>query len=199
MAQISLYFQTQLENKVSLLPDQMNSQMDTHLLKNLESKVKGKVTKDGIILKINRLIDYQPGIIPGSNFAGTAVYDVKYECLICSPTNNLNIICVVENIVKGFLIAKNGPVILIVQYNNINSDKFGIVSGNITYTSNNNPIQKGDYIKVSVININSNIDENKIMAMCKLLDLATKDEITTFENDQMLILDGNENDSQEFI
>ncbi|AGC01981.1 putative DNA-directed RNA polymerase subunit [Acanthamoeba polyphaga moumouvirus] len=198
MAQISLYYQTQLENKVSLLPDQMDSEMDEHLLRNLESKVKGKVTKDGIVLKINRLISYEPGIIPKSNFASTAVYDVKFECLVCSPTINLTIICVVENIIKGYLIAKNGPVTVIIMYNNINNDKFTIVSGNVVYNNNKTAIQKGDYIKVSVVNINSSIDENKILTMCKLIDFATKEEISSFDNDQALIM-GDDNNTQEFI
>lgn len=199
MAQNSLYFLTQLEDKVSLLPNQMDSNMDDYLLKNLEAKVKGRVTKDGIVLKISRIINYDYGMILKNNFSGTAVYNVKYECLVCSPTKNLNIVCVIENIVKGYIIGKNGPIVIAVPYNNIDAQKFQLSNGQVIYKSNNQPIEKGNYIKVSVININNNLGEKKIMTIAKLLDLATDNDIKMYEDDQAVALNNELDDRQEFI
>lgn len=199
MAQQSLYFQTKLEDKVSLLPSQMVGNMENYLLQNLEAKVKDKVTEHGIVLKVNRIIEYDYGIISKNNFSGTAIYRVKYECLICSPVKNLSIVCLVENIVKGYIIAKNGPVIVAIPFNNIDSDKFQLTNGNIVYKNNSNNIQKGDYVKVSIINIKTNLNEKKITTIAKLLDMATNDEIKSYENDQLLIVNGDIDDGQEFI
>ncbi|BCS83179.1 putative DNA-directed RNA polymerase subunit [Cotonvirus japonicus] len=199
MAQQNLYYQTELQDSVSLLPNQMDSNIDEYLLKNLEAKVKGKITKDGIVLKINRIIDYDNGIITKTNFAGTAVYNVSYECLICSPTKNLSVICVVENIIKGYIICVNGPVIIAILFNNIDTQKFKLDNGNVVYLHNEKPIEKGDYVKVSIINIKNNLNEKRITAISKLLDLASNDEIKLFKEDQIIAVNGEINTNKEFI
>jgi len=199
MAQISLYYQTLLETKVSLLPEQINGNMDDHLLANLKAKIEKRVIDNGIVLKINRLIDYDYGMIDKTNFLGTVVYTVKYECFICSPTKNLEIICVLSNIVKGYLICQNGPIVIAIQFNNIDKQKFERNGNNIIHIKNKTPVKKGDHLKVSVISINNNLGEQKITTMCKLLNLADKAEIKRFENDQLLVTNGTIDDDQEFI
>ena len=198
MAQ-SLYYQTQLNNKVSLLPQQITADLDRHLLENLKMKVQKKSTEHGIILNINKLIDYDYGMIDKANFMGTTVYNVTYECFVCSPTKDLEIICVLENIIKGYLIAKNGPVIVAIQFNNIDTQKFEIVESTIIYTKDRKEIKKGDYLKVSVIAVNNNLGEQNIVTICKLLDLANKDEIKRFKDEQYLVTNGSADDSKEFI
>jgi DNA-directed RNA polymerase subunit E'/Rpb7 len=199
MAQISLYYRTQLETKVSLLPEEITADMDDHILKNLRAKIEGKSIDNGIVLKIYRLISYDYGIIDKSNFMGTTVYPVKYECFICSPTKKLEIVCVLENNIKGYLIARNGPVIIAIQFNNIDTQKFEISGGNIIYNKTKKPIEKGDYIKVSIIGINNNLGEKNIVTMCKLLNLASKEEIKAYQQDQLMVTNGSEDDNKEFI
>jgi DNA-directed RNA polymerase subunit E'/Rpb7 len=199
MAQISLYYRTQLEEKVSLLPEQIDGNMDDHILENLKAKIQGKTIDNGIVLKINRLIDYNYGMIDKANFMGTTVFSVKYECFICSPTKDLEIICMLDNIIKGYLIAKNGPVIAVIQFNNIDIQKFEISGSTIISSKTKIPIEKGNYLKVSIISININLGEKTIVTMCKLLSLASKDEIQLYEKDQLLVTDGNSDDNKEFI
>lgn len=199
MAQISLYYRTQLETKVSLLPEQIDGNMDEHILKNLKAKIEGKSIDNGIVLKINRLIDYNYGMIDKANFMGTTVYSVKYECFICSPSKDLEIICVLENIVKGYLIARNGPIMVAIQFNNIDTHRFEINENTIFVSKTKVPVQKGDYLKVAIINIKNNLGERNIMTMCKLVNLATKDEIRSFKEDILLATDGSADDNKEFI
>ena len=199
MAQISLYYRTQLDTKVSLFPEQIDGNMDDHILENLKAKIEGKSIDNGIVLKINRLINYDYGMIDKINFMSTAVFFVKYECFICSPTKDLEIVCILENIVKGFLIARNGPVIVAIQFNNIDTRRFEISGNNIIYTKTKKPIEKNDHLKVSVISINNNLGEKDIVTMCKLINLANKDEIQSYEQDQLLVTGGNEEDNKEFI
>ena len=199
MAQIGLYYRTQLETKISLLPEQIDGDIDNHLLKNLKAKIEGKTNENGIVLKINRLIDYSNGMIDKINSMGSTVFPIKYECFICSPTKDLEMICILENIVKGYLIAKNGPVIVAIQYNNIDTKKFEIHDRNIILSKTKVPVKKGDYLKVSVINIKDNLGEKNLVTMCKLLNMATKEEIMVFEEDQILATNGNIDDDNEFI
>ena len=199
MAQISLYFRTQLDTKVSLFPEQINGNMDDYILENLRAKIEGKSIDNGIVLKINRLINYDYGMIDKSNFMGTTVFPVKYECFICSPTKDLEMVCVLENNIKGYLIAKNGPIVIAIQFNNIDTQKFEISGNNILYSKTKKPIEKGDHLKVSIININNNLGEKTIVTMCKLINLASKEEILSYEQDQLIVTNGSEDDNKEFI
>lgn len=199
MAQIGLYYQTQLETKVSLLPQQVDADMDDHMLENLRNKIEKKSIDNGIVLKINRIIDYDYGMIDKANFMGTTVYNVKYECFICSPTKNLEIVCVLDNIVKGYLIGHNGPVIVAIQFNNIDTQKFEIVDSTITHIKTKKSVKKGDHLKVSIIAVNNNLGEENIVTICKLLNLADQNDIKRFNEDQLLVTDGHENDHKEFI
>lgn len=199
MAQMSLYYRTQLEAKVSLLPEQINANMDDYMLENLKAKIEGRVIDEGIVLRIIKLISYDYGMIPKSNFSATVVYTVKYECFICSPVKNLEIVCVLENIVKGYLVARNGPVVVAIQFNNIDPQKFEISGNTIISAKTKKPIEKGDYLKVSIININNNLGEKEIIAMCKLLSLATKEEIEEYEKDQRLVTGGSLDENKMFI
>lgn len=199
MAQLNLYYQTLLETTVSLLPEQIDGDLDEHLLSNLREKIEGKTIDIGIVLKISKLIDYDYGIIDKSNFMGTTVYNVKYECFVCSPTKDLEMICVLDNIIKSYLIGKNGKVIVAVQFNNIDTTRFDIRDNVVTHIKTGVSLKKGSHLKVSVISINNNLGEKNIVTMCKLINIADKNEIRRFNEEQILINNGTIDDDKEFI
>ena len=60
-------------------------------------------------------------------------------------------------------------------------------------------IQKGDYLKISVINVNNNLGEKNIVTMCKLVEFADKDDIKQYEEDLALVANESLSDQQEFI
>lgn len=198
MSSLDLYYLTQLETKVSLKPDQIDGNLDDHLLNNLRAKIEGKAIDSGIVIRIYKLIDYQYGTIDKTNFMGTTVFPVNYECFICSPIKNLEIVCVLENIVKGFLIGRNGPIMVVIQFNNIDTQRFEVNDNGITIKKTKNLLKKGNHLKVQIISINNNLGEKTIVTMCKLLNLANDNEIKMFNQDQDLVV-GNDNDAQEFI
>jgi DNA-directed RNA polymerase subunit E'/Rpb7 len=201
MSQVNLYYRTQLENKVSLLPEQIDGEIDNHILENLRVKVEKKITDIGYVVRITRLISYKHGMIDKTNFMGTTVFPVEYECFICSPVKDLEIICHVENIVDGYIVSRNGPITVVVDINNIDTQRFDVVEKKIVLLKTKKPIEKGNFIKVSIININSDVGENTMVSMAKLLNIATADEIKLYEKDQNLYRTGydNEDSSVEFI
>lgn len=200
MANINLYYRTQLDTKVSLLPEQIDENIDDHILQNLKAKIEGKTISSGVVLKINKLISFNYGIIDKANFMGTTVYKVKYECFLCSPTINLEIICVVDNDkIKGFLICSNGPVTIAIQFNNIDTEKFEIRDNIIISTKTKKPIKIGDHVKISIINVNISLGEQRIVAIGKLINMARMDEIKSFEEDQLMVTGGHADDNKVFI
>ena len=199
MAQISLYYQTQLETKISLLPEQINGDIDDHILENLKTKIDTKSIENGIVIRIIKLIDYDYGMIDKANFMGTTVYKVRYECLLCSPIKDLEMICVVDNIVKGFLVCRNGPIFAAVQFSNIDTHIFKIDNDKIYHIQTNKEIKKSDHLKVSIININNNLGERNIVAVCKLLNIGSKSDIKKFKEEQELIENVVDDDNIKFI
>ena len=199
MAQINLYYHTELETKVPLLPEQINGDMNDTLLTNLKNQIEGKTSEHGIVLKVNNLVSYDYGLISKSNFMATTLYNVKYKCLLCSPTKNLEFTCVLDNIVKGILVGRNGPVTVAIQFSNIDSQKFKIDGDNIIDSQTNKSIKKGDHLKVSVINVKINLKETNITTICKLLSIASEKDIKKYKEDEALILGGSDNKQIEFI
>ena len=188
MAQLSLYYQTQLETKVSLLPEQIDGDIDDHILENLRAKIEKKTIEHGIVIRIIRLIDYNQGMIDKANFMGTTVFKTKYECLLCSPIKDLEMTCIVDNTVRGYLICRNGPVIAAIYIPTIDTHTFKVVDSKIKNISTGKEVGKGDHLKVSVISISTNLREKNIVAMCKFLNVLTsKSDIKKFNEEQELI------------
>lgn len=202
MAQTGLYYHTQLKSKVSVAPSELDADLEEHILKNLRLKIENKCSEHGIVIRITRIIPLPPntyGIIDKTNFTGTATYNVEYECLLCSPRQDVEIIGVIDNIIEGYFIARNGPVAIAVSINNVESQKFEIREGSLIYKQTKKPIQKGDHIKVSVIQTSNTLGEKRITTICKLLDLANKADVKKFEEEQNLIHGNNVAEQDDFI
>lgn len=204
MAQLRLYYLTELETKITLLPEQLDGNMDDHILKNLKGKVENRVIDAGIVIRVNRLLSYVNGTIDKSNFMGSTVIPVKYECLICSPIKDLETVCVLENNVKGFLIGKNGPLTCTVLYSNIDSQKFRIDKDE----KNNNKVIEiktkkelvtGMHLKVTIVSVSKKSNDKTMVAVCILNGVATPEEINLYNEEQMIISDGTIDDDKEFI
>lgn len=187
MAQISLYSTTVLEDKVSINPDQINANIAENILINLRSNIEGKSNENGIVLKVNRLISHNLGKIDRVNGTSKVDYIAKHECFLCSPTKDLEIVCKLEKTFKGYIVGKNGPVVVVVQINNIDSQRFEIKKSNVYHISSGKELVVGDYLKVSIINVSNNLGGNKILALSKLLNMASKDDILKYEQDRSLI------------
>lgn len=199
MAQLNLYYRTQLTEKVSLLPEQINGNIDKYLLENLKNKIEGKVISLGYVLKIIQIISYDNGMADKSNFMGTTVYRVVYECFICSPIRNLIITCILQNKLKEGLLAHNGPITIFIYPTDIDPQKFEINDKNILYKKNGSIIDIGAHLKVSILNSKIALGEKTIVAVCKLLDIADSDDINNFEKDQKITHDKIIKNNDEFI
>lgn len=199
MAQNSLYYRAQFETKVTLLPKQIDGNLSDHILENLRMKVEKKTTEDGIIIRVNNLVNFRDGIIDGTNSSGSTVFTVKYDCFVCSPTRGLEIVCSVENMVKGYIIGKNGPVVVAISFENIDSQYFKTGEDTVTNIKTGEQIKFEDYLKVSIINIQSNLWEKEITMICKLLNFATDAEISAFEMDQKLVTGRDVDEDKQFI
>jgi DNA-directed RNA polymerase subunit E'/Rpb7 len=181
-----------LESKVSLLPHQLNSEIDDSLLENLKKKVEGKVNKNGIVLRINRIIHYDYGIVDNLTLTGTIHVNVEYECMLCSPTVNSELLCQVENFVKGFILCRNGPIMVAMEIYKIDRSKFNVDSDIITEKNTKKVIEIGSLIKVSIINCNLQLGDSSIYVISKLLNIASKSDEEFYRQEQEQIFGNKE-------
>lgn len=200
MAQKSLYYKTQFETKVSLRPNQIDHMIDDHIFNNLKRKIDGKAVDNGIVIRTLRLLNYDYGVIDKSGSDGSTIYRVKYECLYCSPTRDMEIVGKIENIVKGYIFCKNGPIIIVVELTKNNeSGIFKISDTEVKHVATGYVLGRGDYLKLSVLN-SADVESMQIAVMCKLVNIASKADIAKFNADENYINETqSETDTSTFI
>lgn len=197
----SIYYRAELETKVALLASQMCGDIDEHIFKNLKNKVEGRIIDAGMVIRINKILDYSHGVIGNINFMGSANHMVKYECYMCSPSIDSEFICKIVNFVNGYIICENGPITAVIPGNSIDKHKFAVDGSNITHIDSKKILANDDHLRVSVINIKQNSGNRKMVVMANLMDLATNNDIKMFNQDESIITGGDDEeiDSNDFI
>jgi len=176
---VSPYFNFELYSTLQLSPNQMNNNLYINLKKNLKKKVENKCKKVGYIKIIYNIISYSEGILEPEDFSGSANYDVKYTARLCCPIDNTFIICKIENINKLLIKGINGPIIIIVNNNNINNDNFKRDKDlNIIY--NKNILKVNDYIVIKVIAKKINNNDTRICTLGYLDSIPTQKQIDKY-------------------
>jgi DNA-directed RNA polymerase subunit E'/Rpb7 len=208
MAQAKLCYYTELTAKVSLLPYQLDGRLDEHLLHNTKNKLEDKTIDSGLVIRVNRILDYNYGLIDKTNFMGTTTMVVKCQALICSPQRDQEIICQIVNVaIKGYILVRNGSLLVAIRYTQMDAKKFDYDdtdrSIKILYKKNGSDSQielKNDmHVKVSLLNIKKNLNASTITADGKLLDVATDAEIKSYDEERAMIMGLDSQEELEFI
>jgi DNA-directed RNA polymerase subunit E'/Rpb7 len=187
MTQIGLYYTTELETTVPLYSNQQTRELDQHLLSNLKTKVEGKYEDSGIIIRVDKVLNFYGGAITTTRLA-TTNYTVKYQCLICCPTKELEIVCIIDDIIKGFAVGHNGPLSVVVQLIGIDNKKFRISDDSLYHIPTQKKLKSEDYLKVVITS-----DSKDKYIVCNLLDIANDDDIKKFNDEQKLIKNTTDN------
>ena len=175
----SPYFNFELCTHVLLEPRQLNNNLYINLKENLKKKVENKCVKYGYITNIYKINEYNEGILEPENFSGDVKYAVKYTARLCNPIENTSIICKVENINKILVKAVNGPIIMIIKKNDINTTIFKTNNkGEIKYKDN--LLKINDYIIVNVIAKKLNYNDIRICTIGFLDRIPTQKEIDKY-------------------
>ena len=102
---------------------------------------------------------------------------------MCYPLINTNIICKIDLITKVLIKAKNGPLIVIIKLNDLDNNKFILNDdNNIVNLSNNKILKQEDHVIVNIIAKNFYPNDERIIILGKLQDIAKKDEIDEYFN-----------------
>ena len=179
----SPYITTELTTSISLEPSQMNNNIYKNLKSNLINRFLGKCFKDyGYITKIYDISKYSDGYVIAENPKSAARFHVTFNCKLCFPLLNKQIICKIDRANRQIMRLNNGPIsVLVTSKDRINKNIFFIdqKTGNLIAKKGDKsvPVSIGDYVKVTIESRQFNDQDTMIMAMGFLEDIATEAEV----------------------
>lgn len=189
----SPYINTIIHTTVMLHPYQMDNKIYINLKKNLENKVTKKCfSKYGYIVKVIEIIDYKDGRIEAENTESSALFDLEFSCRICSPLRNTQIVCEIDRVNKLLITAKNGPILVVITNDRLNSNVFfKDNNNNIRYKKDGQSkmLEPQDFIKVTLQTIQFYDGDEKIKAIGFVDDIATEEEKKSYYSDQYIDTD----------
>ena len=196
------YYDTELYSKVLIEPLQLNNNLYVELKNNLKFKVENKCNKYGFITKIYKILDFSDGRIITESFNASIVFNIKYSCRLCKPTNETNIICSIELLNKSLIKAVNGPIICIISLSRINTNNFEINNnGDIFYKKTNSQIKINDKVIVNIKGVNFYSNDVRIVTLGYLLDIPSTEDVKKYYDDSLDIKDIDEgiNENKKFL
>ena len=153
------YFITTLEADVRIHPSQMNNNIADNIRRNLEKTYLNKCYGNyGYIDKLFDIDnDIKGGIIRAEDNTSSSVHRVKFNCRICNPIKHSLIMGHVVSINNMMIVAENGPIKFIIGASDINTKNIQFKKSAFYPVSAkgeiiNNPIVKGTYVIIKVIN-----------------------------------------------
>lgn len=190
---VSPYINTELYATVQLHPNQMNQDLYINLISNLRKKVEKKCNKYGYVTKVYKIISYSSGYIIAEDFMTASRYDIKYSGRICFPIEETIIICKVNILKKLMITAENGPILTFIKANDFNQQIFKRdQDGNIVLSKNGEKIKSDDYVKIIVKQTIFRNDDERILVIGYLYDIATSVEISKYYDENLTYTDDEE-------
>jgi DNA-directed RNA polymerase subunit E'/Rpb7 len=190
-----------LNEKVKLSAKYLNKNYKQYLLKLLQDRNEGKCSKHGYIKKgsieIKRV---SVGALEIQSLRGFVNYDIQFSAMVCNPTKGSILKCTVLN-------SNNFGVLCVCGLNNgpnfVPIIDIIIPKNSLTIRSdsdiNVDTLQKGDVINVEIIGKKFEINDSKISAVGRIVELKD-DSVPLFdvENNEIDPEEANNSDNEEY-
>lgn len=178
---VSPYKNVEQYTRIIIEPHQMNSDIRNHMKYNLKKKIEKRCNKNGYIDEIYKIIYYSNGQMIPENLSGNAIYDISYHCKLCIPIENSIIIGQIKVINQELIVAINGPIMIFIPRDNIDSTYWINNIDNFIYKKKVDiKLNIGDYACIQIVNKRINQYDTQIKTIGKLLDLSTPTQIEQF-------------------
>lgn len=176
---VSPYKNTTQYTKIQLKPHMMNSDIQNIMKLVLRKKVEKRCNKNGFIDEVFRIEDYQEDDLRPENLSGCANFYITYHCRLCIPIENSIIVAQVKAINQELILAVNGPIMIFIPKDNVDSNVWDI-SDKFLHLKDKTNLKLNNYIKVEIVNKRINQGDHQIKVISKLLDYATDEEINSY-------------------
>jgi DNA-directed RNA polymerase subunit E'/Rpb7 len=182
---VSPYRKIKQYTRISVDSYHMNSDIKNNMKIILKKKVEKKCNKNGYVDEVYRILEYSDGIMPSENLNGAAIYNITYHCKLCIPVENTIIIGQVRVINQELVVAINGPIMIFIPKDNVDTNIWEIPDGYLNKKTNTKLISS-DYIKIQIIDKRINQYDSQIKAIGRLLDLASPEEIEKYYGSKII-------------
>lgn len=176
---VSPYRNIKQHTRISIEPYHMNSDIILNMKLILKKKKEKKCNKNGFIDEVYRILEYSDGMMPPENLNGYVIYNITYHCKICIPVENTLIIGHVKVINQELIIAINGPIMIFIPKENIDTNNWDIVDGYKNKSSNTKLVTE-NYVKIQITDKRINQNDNQIKTIGKLIDIASIEEVNKY-------------------
>ena len=164
--------------KIRIQPSQINSDIRNNMKMNLKKKVEKKCNKNGFVDEVYKIVDYEDGIMPPENLSGDIIFNIKYHCRLCLPTENSIIIGNIKTINQELIIAINGPIFIFIPKENVDGEIWNI--DDFIEKKSNKKLSINSFVKIKILNKRVNQNDHQIKSIGYLMDYATEDEIKKY-------------------
>ena len=183
------YTMKDLSVEVKISPRYLNNDFEMELKNEIVNLYEKKICQSyGIITKIYKIYDWNELPIDSEDQSCCQKYNVRILISLCMPICKHEIICKIHEITEEIISGKNGPIECIILPSMINTNIFyKDVNNNLRKRKNNELLKEGDYVRVFINTLtfhrtdNNAVDYNCILVTTNLVDNATDEEITRFE------------------
>lgn len=141
----------------------------------ISTEIEGKCIVEGFVKpSTTKILTYSSGLIDGVNI----MFEIVFECLVCSPVEGMHIKCIAKNITKAGIRAETdeepSPVIIFIARDHHNTSK---------YFAN---VKQNDSIKVRVIGQRYELNDKYISIIAELLE-TNEDKIKKMKKPRLVI------------
>ncbi len=172
---VSPYKNTTQYTKIQIKPHMMNSDIMNIMKLVLRKKVEKRCNKYGFIDEVYRIENFEEDELRPENLSGCANYYITYHCRLCLPIENSIIIAQVKAINQELILATNGPIMIFIPKDNVESNVWN-VSDKFYNKETKTNLLINNFIKVEIINKRVNQGDHQIKVIGKLMDFATEEE-----------------------
>ena len=164
--------------KIRIQASQINSDIRNNMKMNLKKKVEKKCNKNGFIDEVYKIVDFEDGIMPPENLSGDIIYNIKYHCRLCLPTENSIIIGNIKTINQELIIAINGPIFIFIPKENVDGEIWNV--DDFIEKKTNKKLSINSFVKIKILNKRVNQNDHQIKSIGYLLDYATDEEVKKY-------------------
>ena len=148
-----------ITRKITMSIVNVGNNIKQTLEKVIAKQVEGRCIVEGFVKPLSsKILTYSSGILNGSDI----VFDIVFECLVCSPVEGMHIACVAKNITKAGIRAETAedpsPVVIFVARDHHLSS---------AYFAN---VQEDNSINVRVIGQRYELNDKYISVIAELLE-----------------------------
>lgn len=183
---INPFIDTKLYATVTLYPNKLDNNIYSNIKQELIRTLEKKCYKNyGYITKIYEILDYSNNYIIPEDNTSSVTFEVEFGCRLCHPLENTQIICRVNQIHEVFVNLIREPIHIIITNDIDRINKSVFVTDPVDKKiklKTGEVVNKGMFVKATILSKSLIDKDNKIMALGRLDDIATDEEVKDFYN-----------------